>query len=91
MSNDVRDLTIQEMDHVFGGRNSVVAEARSNEAQLEGSGGLGSINVGISGTLAAGAILVGTLALVPGPHTPVAAAIATVLGAGSLVAGILGV
>ena len=44
-----------------------------------------------AGVLAVGAALTGTLALVPGPHVPVAAAIAAVLAVSSAGFGLLAV
>ena len=53
------------------------------------SGGLSSEEAGvISGVFAAGASLVASFALVPGPHVPVAGAISGVMAFGAAVFGI---
>ncbi|RMB07768.1 hypothetical protein BXY39_1857 [Eilatimonas milleporae] len=97
MPNDVRDLTGEEMQYVLGGSRVRGAQRASDIKEEENggggggrSGGLGNVNVGISGVLGAGAVLTGTFMLVPGPHTPIAGGITAVLGGAALVTGWMG-
>lgn len=54
------------------------------------SGGVTSGEVAVmAGVLGVGAACAGTLALVPGPHTPAALGVAAVLGIGAAVLGVV--
>lgn len=86
MSVDVRDLTDQEMNFVFGGK----VDDDSPKEHSEDGAGVQSVQVSASALLGAGAAMAGTLALVPGPQQIAIAAVAATLGLASVGAALMG-
>ncbi len=64
-------------------------ELTNTEVECVSAAGLSSGEAGVvSSVFAAGATMTGSFALVPGPHTPVAAAISGVMALGASVFGL---